>query len=255
MLTNTEIKRINSLAQKKYRRKYNQFLIEGLRLVEAALDAGADFDALYINNDFTASNEHNDFFRKLEKSDCNWEVVEEKQLRKLSDTITPAGILALCPLSPDPRPLTPESCPSGPWLYLDSIADPGNLGTLLRTSAWFGVTNIGLSKDCVDPWSPKVLRSGMGAHFSLDIYPALGLTALHDCHLQILGADMGGTPVNKFVPDRMKQWALVLGSEAHGISTAKRKFINSYITIPKTGAGDSLNAAVAGGILLHYLKI
>ncbi len=254
MLTNAEIKRIRSLAQKKYRRQYNQFVIEGARLLEAAIAAELKFDALYLTEKFQNNPEHQAFITKLKKAKYIWDPVSEKQAKKMSDTVSPSGILALTPLNA-PRPLTPETLPQGPWLYLDGLADPGNLGTLLRTAAWFGVTNIGLSPDCVDSWNPKVVRSGMGAHFALNLFPDITLPELKSSGSILLGADMSGVPLNKINKVQITDWVLVLGGEAHGLSQATRELIDRFISIPKPGTGESLNAAVAGGILLEKLTV
>jgi len=252
MLTNTEIKRIRSLAQKKYRRQYNQFVIEGARLLEAAVAAELKFDALYLTEHFQNSPEHQALITELKTAKYIWEPVSEKQAKKISDTVSPSGILALCPI-PAPRPLTTETFPEGPWLYLDGLADPGNLGTLLRTAAWFGVTNIGLSQNCVDPWNPKVVRGGMGAHFTLSLFPDSTLMDLKSIGSTLLGADMSGVPLNKIQLTQTTDWVLVLGGEAHGLSNETRELIDRFISIPKSGSGESLNAAVAGGIILDAL--
>ncbi|MBC8402593.1 MAG: RNA methyltransferase [Candidatus Marinimicrobia bacterium] len=252
MLTNTEIKRIGSLAQKKYRRQYNQFVIEGSRLMKAAVAAELKFDALYLTEHFQNSPENQSLIAGLKTAKYIWEPVSENQAKKMSDTVSPSGILALCPL-PAPRPLTPETFPKGHWLYLDGLADPGNLGTLLRTAAWFGVINIGLSPDCVDAFNLKVVRGGMGAHFTLNLFPDVTLQELKSSSRILLGADMSGVPLNKIKKTQITDWVLVLGGEAHGLSKETRELIDRFISIPKPGIGESLNAAVAGGILLEIL--
>ncbi len=252
MLNNAEIKRIRSLAQKKYRRQYNQFVIEGTRLLEAAVAAKLKFDALYLTEHFQNSLEHQPLIAGLKTAKFIWEPVSENQAKKMSDTVSPSGILALCPW-PAPRPMTPETFPKGPWLYLDGISNPGNLGTLLRTAAWFGVTNIGLSPNSIDPWNPKVVRGGMGAHFTLNLFPDLTLPELKSSGSILIGADMSGVPLNKIQITQITDWVLVLGGEAHGLSQATRELIDRFVSIPKPGSGESLNVAVAGGILLEIL--
>ena len=252
MLTNAEIKRIRSLAQKKYRQQYNQFVIEGARLLEAAVAAELKFDALYLTEHFQNSSEHQPLIAELKMAKYIWEPMSENQAKKMSNTVSPSGILALTPL-PAPQPLTPETFPEGPWLYLDGLADPGNLGTLLRTAAWFDVSNIGLSQDGVDPWNPKVVRGGMGAHFTLNLFPDVTLTELKSIDSTLLGADMNGVPLFELNNTQITNWVLVLGGEAHGLSKETRKLIDRFVSIPKPGIGESLNAAVAGGILLEIL--
>ncbi len=250
MLSKVKRKQINSLVHKKYRRQYQQYFIEGARLVGAAVEARIKFDALYLTRDFLENMEHQELINDLNAGNFQWEIVADNDLKTLSDTIHPAGILALLPLPP---PRKTDYLPSGPWLYCDGISDPGNLGTLLRSAAWFGVTNIGLSDNCVDPWNPKVVRSGMGAHFGLHLYTDLKLTGLKASGHQILGADMGGIPLNKIDRQLNEKWVLVLGGEAHGLSEHTQQIIDQFISIPKTGTGESLNAAVAGSVLLAQL--
>ncbi len=252
MLTTTEVKLIRSLTHKKYRQQQRQFILEGARLISAAIEARVRLDALYITNDFIDNPEHRFIIDQLQSSDYSWEMIEGPQLKKLSGTVSPAGIIALCPL-PDARPLTPETFPKGPWLYLDRLADPGNLGTLLRSATWFGIPNIGLSANSVDPWNPKVVRGGMGAHFTLNLWPDSSLDILKSYGYQIIGADMNGIPLSELKKTDLTEWVLVLGGEAQGISPESRELLDYQVSIPRVGSGESLNVAVAAGILLDRL--
>ena len=140
----------------------------------------------------------------------------------------------------------------GNWIYLDNVSDPGNIGTLLRTAAWFGINNIALSAKCVDPFNPKVVRSAMGAHFLLNIFGDVDLVEFKNNKYCIIGADQNGSPVYGFNFDNEK-WVLVIGNEGHGISENSKEYIQHFISIPSKGSGNSLNAAVAGSILIHHL--
>ena len=137
-------------------------------------------------------------------------------------------------------------------LYLDRLSDPGNVGTLLRSAAWFGVKNIALSKECADVFNPKVVRGAMGAHFLLTIVRNMDLSEFVNDEYCIIGADQNGSSIYDFKNNKDK-WVLVIGNEANGISKASRKNIQHFLSIPAIGSGNSLNAAVAGSILIHQL--
>ena len=139
------------------------------------------------------------------------------------------------------------------YVILDQISDPGNLGTILRTCAWYGINQIVLMPESVDPFNLKCLRSAMGAHFSFNYinysdYDEI-ISFLEKNNYNILCSNLNGSDVSKI--SVIGKWALVLGSEAHGINFLFEKFNN--ITISKKGSIDSLNVSVATGILLDRL--
>ncbi len=247
MVSKTEIKHINALTIKKYRQQYRQYFIEGTRLVKTALEALAPIDEVYVTSDFLDNPEQRVLLEKLAACGHEIKTTTSDQFQTLSDTIHPSGILAVLPL---PQPGPPSA---GPCLYLDQIKDPGNLGTLLRSTAWFGIKQVGLSSGCVDPWNPKVVRAGMGAHFFLDLYPGLELPDLKAAGNLILGANMDGVPAEMIALPQNGQWALALGTEAHGLSTQTQALVDYNVSIPRIGRGESLNVAVAGSILLSQL--
>ena len=122
----------------------------------------------------------------------------------------------------------------------------------MRTSAWFGINNVALSSKCADAFNPKVIRSAMGAHFSLNIVGNMDLFEFKKNQYCIIGADQNGSPMDDFNYDK-KKWILVIGNEGHGISENSKKYIQHFLSIPSSGSGNSLNAAVAGSILIHHL--
>ena len=164
--------------------------------------------------------------------------------------MTPSGVLAVCSL---PKVTELPSTIVSNWLYLDKIADPGNLGTLLRSAAWFGTTQVALSPHCADLFNPKVMRGGMGAHFSLQMVTNCDLHQFKSSDHLIIGADHKGMSIVDF-NHNAKDWVLVIGSEAHGISKENSNHIKYSLSIPTNGSGDSLNAAVAGSIMLYCLN-
>jgi TrmH family RNA methyltransferase len=168
-------------------------------------------------------------------------------MQSVSATETPSGILGICKISTGNQS---DDKLDDNWLYLDNISDPGNMGTLLRTAVWFGIHNIAFSRGCVDIFNPKVVRSGMGAHFHISYILDANITQFNSTHT-LYGGDQDGKSLDDF--DIETPWILVLGNEAHGISQGIRKTIHRYIAIPRLGAGESLNVAVAGGIIMEKL--
>lgn len=248
MLSPRKIKSLKSLALKKHRREQGEFIIEGKRLVAEAHTAGQPIQQIYVTTAFQATAEEKQFLTALETC-APITVLTEKEMERISQTRTPAGILAVCPLPSFSEPAAELKREN--WLYLDSVSDPGNLGTLLRTATWFGVRAVALGPDGSDPFNPKVVRSGMGAHFHLQFLAQRDLLAFNHSYT-VLGADHRGQALATLetIP---KPWVLVVGNEAHGLSTATRSLVHRTIAIPRVGRGESLNVGVAAGIILHYL--
>jgi TrmH family RNA methyltransferase len=244
-MTNNTIKQIQSLEREKYRRKHSQFFIEGKRLVESALEFGAKMENVYYTDSF--NNENALFIQKIEKAGFTLEQILTKQLEKISFTQSPAGIAAVCNFPHIGNPDVNQK----KWLYLYQVSDPGNMGTLFRSAAWFGFTHIALSPDCVDPFNPKVVRAGMGAHFGLSIHSNIELNLFADSHT-LIGADHRGNNMSDFKSP--ENFVLILGSEAHGLSKDIQSMVDQTISIEKTGFGESLNVAVAGAILMEKLS-
>ncbi len=248
MISNKKIKSLSRLSMKKGRESDGKFLVEGFRIIRSALKNNAKIDNIYVSNVFKSSAE----FKTLDgliTENINIEFLDEKIINKICQTVHPAGIVATCYLPNDIKIKEPLM---GNWIYLDNVSDPGNTGTLLRTAAWFGINNIALSAKCVDPFNPKVVRSAMGAHFLLNIFGDVDLVEFKNNKYCIIGADQNGSPVYGFNFDNEK-WVLVIGNEGHGISENSKEYIQHFLSIPSRGSGNSLNAAVAGSILIHHL--
>ena len=249
MLSNSQIKLFKSLHTKKFRVTENQFLIESHRLMEEAFRAKTKFDGIWCSEEY--AKKHGEFLIAIKRAGNKWESTSAKSLSQVCDSQHNQGIIALLPLPEQ----TEFKSDNSPILLLDNVSDPGNMGTLLRTAEWFGVKNLILSPKCVDPYNSKVIRSAMGAHFHLNqiIHENLLhiIPQLKKDGFTIIGADMDGTSIDKFVPPQ--KWALVLGNEAHGLSPHIKLLLDERITIPKIGNIESLNVAVAGGVILNSL--
>jgi TrmH family RNA methyltransferase len=239
---NSKIKLVRALlGRARERREANAFVVEGVRLVEEAETRNWRFRfALY---DSSLNERGESIVERLTSRGVEVEEVSESIMKSLSDTETPQGILAVLEFSNVPIPN-----PSNFILIPDQIRDPGNLGTLLRSAASTGVQAVLLPPDTTDAFAPKVVRSGMGAHFRLPIHSMTWEEIqVHAKDKQIYLADMDGQSC--WETDLRKPLALIVGGEAEGASETARK-LATKISIPMAGNVESLNAGVAGSVLM-----
>ena len=231
-------KRIKSLCTKKGRLKNNNFIIEGKRSLLTAIQNGVNIKNIVLSKSFIEKNKNLAAYNKYKTS-----IVDDKCFGQLSQVDSPSGILAEATI-----PLQNKLNPDFPMVYLDQISDPGNLGTIVRTCDWFGIKQIGISPNSVEFYNPKVVRSSMGSHFNMKY---LGTPSSEDLNrFNLIGADFNkGKDINDI--SNPKNWALIMGSEAFGISKTMNKKISSYVKIERFGKGESLNIGVALGIVLH----
>ena len=242
---NSKIKLVRALlGRSRERREANAFAVEGVRLVEEAIHSNWNFQfALYDEalNDRGRLN-----VESLKSRGVDVEMVSESLMNSLSETETPQGILAVLEFNHLSMPNAPDFI-----LIPDQIRDPGNLGTLLRSAAATGVQAVLLPPETTDAFAPKVVRSGMGAHFRLPIHSMawdeIGEIS-KSARLQVYLADMDGTSC--WETDLRQPLALIVGGEAEGASNEARKLANRQISIPMPGRMESLNAGVAGSILM-----
>jgi TrmH family RNA methyltransferase len=240
---NPKIKLVRALmGRAKERRDADAFVIEGVRLVEEAETRDWRFKfALY---DASLNERGSSLVEKLLLREVDVEEVSEPLMKSLSDTETPQGILAVLESSLLPIPDSPNFI-----LIPDQIRDPGNLGTLLRTAAAAGVQAVFLPPETTDAFAPKVIRSGMGAHFCLPIQPMRWEKIRREAQgLQIYLAAMDG--ISCWETDLRGPLALIVGSEAEGASEEARELATQKISIPMSGDMESLNAGVAGSVLM-----
>lgn len=238
MLTKNSIKQIKSLQQQKYRKELGLFVVEGCKMVEELLHSDFKVDCLYATEDFITG--HPEFHSA--------ETVSEMQMQQMSGQDTPPGILAVVHI-PEPKPLADAPL----LLALDGIANPGNMGTILRTAEWFGLRDVVCSTDCVELWNPKTVQATMGSVFRMNLVYADLPAFLSDQKAKgkaIYGALLEGK--NLFEIREKTEGILVIGSESHGIRAEVLPHITHPITIPRArgSATESLNAAVAAAILM-----
>lgn len=240
---NSKIKLIRALlGRAKERREAGAFVAEGVRLVEEAVISNWRFRiALY---DETLSERGRLQVERLRSQGVDVEEVSASVMKSISETEAPQGILAVLEATQLPIPQS-----SNFILIPDQIRDPGNLGTLLRSAAASGVQVVLIPPETTDAFAPKVLRSGMGAHFRLPIHSMsweeIGKSV---AGLQVFVADMDGQSC--WDTDLSKPIVLIVGNEAEGASESAQKLANGKISIPMSGETESLNAGVAGSVLM-----
>jgi len=224
------------------RREANAFAVEGVRLVEEAVNAGCKFQfALYSDG---LSERGNNLLNRLKAKNIEVDEVAGDLLQKLSDTETPQGILGVLEFNPLSIPEHLDFV-----LIPDQIRDPGNLGTLLRSAAATSVQAILFPPETTDAFAPKVLRAGTGAHFHMPIQSLTWEEIKTQTNgMDIYIADMDGTSCWEI--DLHKPLALVIGGEAEGASDEANRLANGKICIPMAGNVESLNAGVAGSVLM-----
>ena len=242
---NPKIKLVRSLlGRAKDRREENAFVVEGVRLFEEAVNS--KWGIRFVLYDETLSERGRAQVEGLRLDGMEVEEVSTSVMKSISETETPQGVLAVLELTQLPIPENPNFI-----LIPDQIRDPGNLGTLLRTAAATGVQAVLIPPETTDAFAPKVIRSGMGAHFKLSIQ-AMGWDEIEQfvksAGQQIFIADMDGQPCWEM--DLKKPTALIIGGEADGASDQARKLTNQKISIPMSGQVESLNAGVAGSVLM-----
>ena len=236
-LSKNHIKLITSLSQKKYRQKHQLFIVEGVKVVQEFLSSSYELEILFsTENDFSFTNK----FIK----------VSDQELKKISSLKNPNKVLAIFKM---PNPINPIT--GGLILALDSINDPGNLGTIIRLCDWFGVDQIICSNDTVDSYNQKVVQASMGSLTRVAIHYVDLENYLINTKLPTFIADMDGENVYKsYLP---KEGILIMGNEANGVSEEIKKRVTTKIAIPRFGETqktESLNVASASAILLSEFR-
>ena len=251
MLSKSNIKLINQLKLKKYREEHGLFISEGTINTLDFLNSNLNTTKLYATQEWL-----NKFSNNLVGVECH--CVDSKEMKKISALKSPSDVLGIFEI-----PLIEKDTAADPnnfSIMLDDIKDPGNLGTIIRTADWFGIDIIYCSKHTVDSFNPKVVQASMGSLsrvklIYMDLEPFI--SSLHSS-MPIYGAVMDGESLN--TEKTPKPGIILIGSEAHGLSTELEKHITSKLTIPmisrnELNAPESLNASVACAIICYALKI
>ena len=244
-LDNPSVKEARSLIDKKFRRYHGKFLIDGEKLVYEAVCGACEIDKIFVDNEKTANFDYilSKFIGKIIKT-------TSKVMASLSESKTPQGIIAEVFMK-ETGEFMPEK--NQPFIILDRIQDPGNLGTIIRTAAATGYETIVLI-DTVDAYSQKVIRSSSGGILYLDIFRMSEKEIISYCmkkEIELLVADMDGVNIfNTHI--ETQNYALVIGNEGQGVSETFKEMGRS-ISLPMKSQMESLNAGVSASVLMYIL--
>jgi RNA methyltransferase, TrmH family len=248
---NSLVKYVRSLQRTSVRRSEGVYLAEGVRLVADALSARQyPTVILYDPSLLQRTEEGSSLYARIAECGDVAHEVDEHVVRAVADTETPAGVVAVFRRPEDVALSVVTSARFG--VILDGVSDPGNVGTIMRTAAATGCEYLAAGPGTADLFGPKVVRAGMGAHFRLPtlefgewdaVAHALSRTA-------VVGCSMSGE-VSVFQVVWPERTAVVIGSEAHGLSAEARAMVGVTIRIPMRGGVESLNASVAAGVVLY----
>ena len=239
MLTAHRIKILQSLNKKKFRQKYNLFLVEGNKTIRELKNSKFKVDAIYSVDPEACDLHDPSIITKI----------SEAELKKISQLQNPKDSVAVCYISESILTDVADKV-----IILDGIQDPGNFGTIIRLADWFGIDQLICSEDTVDVYNPKVIQASMGSFTRVDIHYTSLIDYLNSVDLPILGADMEGENIYQYnFPER---WALVLGNEGNGLRPETERMLTDKISIPRFGkkqTTESLNVSMAAGIILGEL--
>lgn len=232
-LENQLVKKIGSLHKKKYRDEYELFFIEGMKSVKEAINFNWEIENILYSPDMI------NYDLGIEGT-----IVSKEILCKISDTVTPQGIVAVCKIKNEK---IENLVDKRKIVYLDKVQDPGNVGTIIRTADAFGIDSVVLSKECADVYSPKVVRSTMGSIFHLPVIRDVEIEELKKLNKKIYSSSLSGKEKFKIGDNAV----LVIGNEGNGISDETKKVTDEFIKIKMPGNAESLNASIAAGILMY----
>ncbi len=248
-------KEYKKLRQKKYREEWRLFIAEGIRLCREALLSDWEVEAAFVSKEFTEQPAFNEFREYFLQRKITHRLLGSAHFQQLSDTETPQGILLVMRI-PEGHSIENIRFRNKKFILLiDGIRDPGNMGTLLRTADWFGVDLVISSPDSVDFFSPKVVRASMGSIFHLPVVQSPDLpetVKLLQAHNFLIIATAVQSRKKLEEAAAHPPLGLVLGGEAQGVSPRLQQMANRTVQIRKFGEAESLNVAVAGGIVLHH---
>jgi TrmH family RNA methyltransferase len=248
-LSNERVKQVRALqAQRRARHKAGLFVLEGLRLIQEAVRAGVPVQEVFYTEDFAQRPDGLTLLEGLSAQGAACMAVSPPVMEAMSDTQTPQGVLAVLPAPALPIPEEPTFV-----LIVDRVTDPGNLGAVLRTAAAAAVPLVFLTAGTVDETNPKVVRGGMGAHFHLPMQHLswAGIASRVADRAVFLAESSGGAP--HYRVDWTQPCALIISGEAYGASDDAIRLAHARVTIPMPGSAESLNVAIAAGILLFEM--
>jgi TrmH family RNA methyltransferase len=240
MLSKKEIKDIQSLSHKKFRDELKLFIAEGPKVVGELIELiPQQIEGVYAVKEWIESNES--LSKKAKFVEVNF-----IELERLSQLQTPNHVIAVIRQLPSKKPVMSSFA-----LYLDTIQDPGNFGTIIRTADWFGIKDIVCTPGCADSYNPKVVQSTAASIARVNVYYYENEEWLKDQTSPVLAATLHGGSL--YDRSKMKEGVLIIGNESKGVKKEILQYATEEITIPGRGEAESLNAAVATGIILSHL--
>lgn len=244
MLTKQTVKFTKSLQNKKFRRLYKQFIIEGEKTVLEVLDSDLSIHKLLVTAYFK-----NKYAVELKPFEKIIEMAGDTELNDIGSLQSNDSAIAICNIKDEEV----FNIISKEWvIVLDNINDPGNLGTIIRIADWYGIKKIICSEDTADLYNPKVINASKGSFLRVTLsYTDLPLF-LQQQHVAIYGADLHGENIHKTTFS--DEGILVMGNEAHGISNEVKKLLSNSLTIPRFGMAESLNVGIATAICCDRIK-
>jgi TrmH family RNA methyltransferase len=248
MLSKAQIKYIQSLQHKKYRQKSGQFIAEGDKIVPELLQEGVPVKEVYATAAWI--NLHAALLDRT--ADVRVTVVDEGVLKQLSALTTPNQALALLDI-PGTTEVDLPSLKGTVSLALETIQDPGNLGTIIRIADWFGIRQIICSPDCVDAYNPKTIQATMGSIARVRVLESNIVALVQKAEVPSYAATLYGRDIVEF--PKLAEGIILIGNESRGLSDAVIAASTHKITIPRLGGAESLNAGVATGIICGRLLI
>jgi RNA methyltransferase, TrmH family len=242
-IQNPKVKQWKKLLTKKERDKSGTFLVEGFHLVEEALKQGESVIEIIVSDKTGLP-------PRWDSGETPVTLVTEEISNSLTDTEAPQGIYAVC------RQVEIEVPDAKTYLLIDAVQDPGNLGTMIRTADAAGIDAVIVGKGSVDVYNSKVLRSAQGSHFHLPIIRGdlhQWVAQLNEKNISVYGTALEGASAYTDISTE-KSFALLVGNEGNGVNKDLLEKTNANLYIPIYGKSESLNVAVATGILLYFLK-
>ena len=242
--SNSKYKYIKSLYQKKNRRKFGEYTVEGIKSVQDAYDSKCEVTHIAMSETYFNKNR-----AAAEKTECT--VFSDELFSRLCDTETPQGIAAVIKMQSRKFKADKKKC----YIYCDNVNDPGNLGTIIRTADAADMGGVLLSESCADVYSPKTVRASMGSFFNIEIIPDVSYDELIKMKaegFELIGGALGNDSCDYRNADYTKPTVIIVGNEANGIS---QKLLNECkkVKIPILGKAESLNVGVAAALLMYEI--
>lgn len=257
-LSKSQAKALIALTQKKYRIERAELLVEGVRQCEEALSSGLRVKQVVFCDDLLRGQRSHALLEDARQRGVTVVETDRRTLERLSRTEHSQGVIAVVSAS-SANLEEVAGCRRGFTVILDQVSDPGNVGTILRTAAWFGARGAVLGSGSVEWTNPKVVRASAGALFHLPVIHGVetetALRLFREHGFSLLAADVANGERLRSGQPWPEKLALLLGNEARGVRSVLRPLVDRVIRIPRGGYGDSLNVAVAAGILMAAMVL